>query len=78
MLRREVADPRVTEKYSGGNIDECSEANQGELGAEEGRQDVGDSQGGSTAVSGSKSVGDDLHRETTGDSGTVGGAAEMF
>ena len=43
MLRREVADPRVTEKYSGGNIDECSEANQGELGAEEGRQDVGDS-----------------------------------
>ena len=44
----------------------------------EGRWDTGDSQGRSSVVSGGKSVGDDLHREMTGDVVTVDGAADNF
>ena len=37
------------------------------------RQDMGESKGGSTAGSGGKAVGNDLHVGTAGNRGTVGG-----
>ena len=39
---------------------------------------MGDTQGGSIAGSGKNTVGNNLHRYTTGDSGTVGGNAAEF
>ena len=39
---------------------------------------MGYDQGGISARSGGNSVGDDPHRETTGNGGTVGGAAANF
>ena len=65
-----------------GNVEEgrehtqgVSEVYYGEAIAPVIRHDMGDSQGGSSAVSGSNSVGDDLYRETTGNCGIVGGVA---
>ena len=55
-----------------------SKADHGEAGAEEVRSDVGDSQGRISAGSGGNSVIKNLYRETTGDGGTVGGAAADF
>ena len=43
-----------------------------------GRREMVYTQGESSAGSGRNSVGDDLHREKTGDGGTVGGAAAYF
>ena len=51
------------------------ETNHGEPGAEEGKRDVGYSQGGSSLGSGGDPDRNDLHRKKTGDGGTVGGAA---
>ena len=55
-----------------------SEAYRGESSATEGGHDMGDAQGGSGAGSGRTSVVNDLHRETIGKSGTVGGSAAYF
>ena len=55
-----------------------SEADHREAGVVGGRQDVGDSQGGSSAGSGGNLVINDLHRKKMGDNGTVGGAAANF
>ena len=44
----------------------------------ESRQDMGDARGVSSAGSGGNSVSNDLHRETTGNSGTVRGAEANF
>ena len=55
-----------------------SEADNMEAGAEEDRQDVGNSQGVSSLGSGGKLFGNYLHHNNTGDGGTVGGVAADF
>ena len=55
-----------------------AQADNGEAGAAEGRREVGDSQGISSAGSGGNSVVVELYRETTGGGGTVGGASDDF
>ena len=55
-----------------------SETNHGEAGTAEVIWYVGYSQGGNSAGSGGNPVGNDLHWNNTGGSGTVGGAAAGF
>ena len=55
-----------------------SESYHGEAGATEGRWEMGDAHSGSSEGSGGNSVGYDLHMYTTGNGGTVGGAADDF
>ena len=62
----------------GGRTYGFSEADNGKAGAVEGRREVGESQGGRSVGSGRNSVGNDLHRETTGYCVTVSGAADNF
>ena len=54
------------------------EADNGEAVAEEGRKEVGDSQGISSSGSGGNSVVDELHMETIWDGDIVIGAADNF
>ena len=62
----------------GGDTHGVYEVDHREAGAAEYRREMGEPQGGTITVSGGKSVGDDLHRNKTRDSGTVGDAAANF
>ena len=62
----------------GGHKHRFYEEDHGETGAAEGRHEMGDTQGISSAGSVGNSVGNELYRETTGEGGTVGGAANDF
>ena len=55
-----------------------SEADHGGESVAEGRREMGDAQGGISAVIGGNSFGDGLHRGTTGNGGTVGDAMADF
>ena len=68
----------VTERKVEGHIHGFYEAYHRDAVALEGRREVGESQGGSSAGSGGNSVGDELHRETTGEGGTLGDTAANF
>ena len=65
-------------EYTREDTHEFYEAYHGEAGTVEVRRYVGEYQGGSSAVSGRNPVSDNLHRDNTGGSGTVGGSVAHF
>ena len=58
-----------------GHTHGVSKIDHGEASTIDSIRDVGDAQGRSSTGSGGNLVNDDLHRETTGNRGTVGGVA---
>ena len=62
----------------GGHTNGFSEEYHGEAVTAEGRQEMGDAKGRSGAGSGGNTFRDELHMDTKGECGTVGGAAANF
>ena len=62
----------------GGHTHRFYEKDHGGAGSAVGRHKLGDSQAISNAGNGGKSVGNELYMDTTGEGGTVGGAADAF